>query len=62
MTHSLDTQKQLRAASKELMSQKVLRSPPDLKSSLGVEGQRREFQLEEVGEAGGSGEIENSNE
>ena len=52
MTHSLGTQKQLRAASKELMSQKVLGSPPDLKSSLGVEGQRREFQLEEVGEAG----------
>lgn len=40
MTHSLGAQKQLRAASKELMAQKVLPLPLNLKSSLGVEEQR----------------------
>lgn len=39
MTHTLGAQKQLRAACKELVTQKVLPLPPDLKSSLGVEGE-----------------------
>lgn len=38
MTHTLSAQKQLRAASKELMARKVLPLPLDL-SSLGVEGE-----------------------
>lgn len=52
MTHSLGTQKQLERPAKGAHVPESLALTPDLKSSLGVEGQRREFQLEEVGEAG----------